>query len=75
MKIKRPKGIKGVNGKKPIGVADIAPYLPAEECFFDSRHWVCQRTRGGVLPFALTTRVEANHQQYLKEVYEEDRNR
>lgn len=71
MKIKRPKDLKGVNGKEPIAVADIVPYLPSEDCFFDSRHWVCDTVEGGVFPFALTTRIDANHQQFLKE-YEKD---
>lgn len=65
MKLKRPDGLVGRNGGEPIAVADIVPYLPMEDVFFDSRHWVCE-TVDGILPFALTTRVEANHQQYLK---------
>ena len=65
-KIHHPKNLKGVNGKKPIGVADIVPYLPHEDCFFDTRHWICD-TADGVLPFALTTRISANMQQFLKE--------
>ena len=58
-----------MNGKQPIGVRDIVPFLPKTDCFFDSRHWVCEEIEGGVLPFSLTTRVEANHQQYLR-IYE-----
>jgi len=74
MKIKQPKGLKGVNGKKPIAVADIVPFLPHEDCFFDSRHWICEPIEGGVLPFALTTRVDANHQQYLRVYQKQDNN-
>jgi len=43
----------------------MIPYLPDEECFFDSRHW----TWGGIyeeLPFSVTTRISANNQQFLK---------
>lgn len=74
MKLHRPKGLRGVNGMEPIAVADIVPYLPKKDCFFDSRHWICEEIQGGVLPFALTTRVEANHQQYLR-IYESDTDR
>lgn len=55
-------------GRMNISPYDIIPYLPDEECFFDSRHLVW----GGVneeLPFSVTTRIGANNQQYLK-VYE-----
>lgn len=55
--------------KKPEGVTNspwnMIPFLPDEECFFDSRHW----TWGGVdeeLPFSVTTRISANNQQFLK---------
>lgn len=73
MKIRRPKGLIGENGGEPIRVADILPYLPKTDCFFDSRHWIAEDiSNGGCLPFALTTRVEANHQQYLR-MYEQDR--
>lgn len=47
----------------PIGVSDILPYLPKENCFFDSRHWV---VGVGFIPFSITTRIFDNHQQYLK---------
>lgn len=71
MKLKIPKGLKRDNGMEPIRVADIVPYLPREDCFFDSRHWVVESVEG-VFPFAVTTRIEANHQQYLKEYDEDD---
>lgn len=58
--------------KKPSGItnspANIIPFLPDKELFFDSRHW----TWGGLdeeLPFSVTTRISANNQQFLK-VYE-----
>lgn len=73
MKIHKPKGLKGVNGKKPIAVPDIVPYLPKTDCFFDSRHWVCETT-GGALPFALSTRSSCNSQQFLR-IYENDSSR
>lgn len=47
---------------------DILPYLPEADCFFDSRHWV-YGTTDEALPFAVTTRIAANNQQYLK-IYE-----
>ena len=66
IKIRKPK-VESVlgGGRKNISPLDIIPYLPDEECFFDSRHW----TWGGVneeLPFSVTTRIGANNQQYLK---------
>lgn len=39
-KIHKPKGLIGVNGKKPIAIADILPYLPDESGFVDTRHWI-----------------------------------
>ena len=39
-KIHKPKGLIGINGKKPIAIADILPYLPNESGFVDTRHWV-----------------------------------
>ena len=36
----KPKGMIGINGKKPIGIGDILPYLPNESGFVDTRHWV-----------------------------------
>lgn len=65
-KILKPKGLIGVNGKKPIGIGDIIPYLPNESGFVDTRHWVW----GGQneeFPFAVTTRISANQQQFLIE--------
>ena len=47
---------------------DILPYLPHRRCFFDSRHWVVGIDE---LPFAVTTRIAANNQQYLFDVQEE----
>lgn len=63
-KIQRPEvdSVLG-GGRKNISPFDIIPYLPDEDCFFDSRHWVFGTD---VLPFALTTRIAANNQQYLK---------
>ena len=65
-KIRRPhiESVLG-GGRKNISPHDIIPYLPDEGCFFDSRHWVYD-TINGVLPFAVTTRIAANNQQYLK---------
>lgn len=60
-----PDGLVGINGKKPIRPEDILPYLPSEDCVFDSRHWVAGSVEG-VFPFAVTTRISANCQQYLK---------
>ena len=57
-RIRKPKGISN----SPL---NMIPYLPDEECFFDSRHW----TWGGIyeeLPFSVTTRISANNQQFLK---------
>ena len=65
-KIHKPKSLIGVNGKKPIAIADILPYLPGESGFVDTRHWIW----GGQneeFPFALTTRINANEQQFLIE--------
>ena len=66
-KINKPNGLIGVNGKKPIAIADILPYLPDKSGFIDTRHWVWG---GGVkeeFPFAVTTRINANQQQFLIE--------
>lgn len=70
MKIRRPE-IESVlgGGRKNISPYDILPYLPDEDCFFDSRHWVYDTT-DGILPFSVTTRIGANNQQYLK-IYEQ----
>lgn len=66
MKIKRPE-VESVlgGGRKNITPFDILPYLPDKDCFFDSRHWVYSLTED-ILPFAVTTRIAANNQQYLK---------
>ena len=48
---------------------NIISYLPMQSLFFDSRHWTYDTT-DGILPFALTSRVSANNQQFLFEVYE-----
>ena len=65
-KIHRPKGLIGVNGKQPIAIADILPFLPDESGFVDTRHWIW----GGLneeFPFSVTTRINANEQQFLIE--------
>lgn len=46
-KILKPKGLIGINRKKPIGIGDILPYLPNESGFVDTRHWVW----GGDIPY------------------------
>ena len=56
--------MKEVKGITPY---DMIPHLPLEPCFFDSRHHI---VGGQVLPFAVTTRIGANNQQYLFEIYE-----
>ena len=43
----------------------IIPYLPDEECFFDSRHWT-YGLLDEALPFAVTTVIDSSCQQYLK---------
>lgn len=68
MKIKKPKHLterKGVRGGYTTTVQDIVPHLPNEDCFFDCRHFVYAPT-SEALPFSLTTRTNANNQQYLK---------
>lgn len=68
-KIRKPLGMSVLGGgRQNITVYDILPYLPDEDCFFDSRHWVYETT-DGILPFSVTTRISANNQQYLK-IYE-----
>lgn len=62
MKLKKRTGT-GVSGKKPITIGDILPYLPKQDCFFDTRHWVVGIN---IIPFAITTKIAANHQQFLK---------
>ena len=44
---------------------NIIPYLPKQDCFFDSRHFVYALT-DEELPFSVTTRISANNQQWLK---------
>ena len=44
---------------------EILPYLPDEDCFFDSRHGVYDLTEN-ILPFSVTTRIYDNNQQFLK---------
>lgn len=68
LKLKCPIKKKKGEGKKPSSPYDILPYLPDEDCFFDSRHWVVGID---ILPFAVTTRINANYQQFLK-VYEDN---
>ena len=65
-KIHKPKGLIGINGKKHIGIVDILPYLPNESGFVDTRHWVWGE-QNEAFPFALTTRISANQQQFLIE--------
>ena len=60
------KKLKDVEGITPY---DMIAHLPMECCFFDSRHHI---VGGQVLPFAVTTRIGANNQQYLFEIYEYD---
>lgn len=74
MKIRRPEieSILG-GGRKNISPYDILPYLPDEDCFFDSRHWVYDTT-DGIFPFSVTTRIGANNQQYLKVYVQEETN-
>lgn len=64
-KIQRPNLESYYNGKKNISPIDILPFLPPPySYFYDARHWVYDTT-DGVLPFAVTTRIFANHQQFL----------
>lgn len=47
-------------------IADILPFLPYESGFVDTRHWIW----GGLkeeFPFSVTTRINANEQQFLIE--------
>ena len=65
MKLIRPDKESYYNGKKNISPIDILSFLPPPNgYFFDSRHWVYD-TLDGILPFAVTTRISANHQQFL----------
>ena len=64
-KIVRPDEESMYNGKKNISPIDILPYLPPPMgYFYDSRHWVYD-TLDGIMPFAVTTRINANLQQWL----------
>lgn len=65
-KIHRPKGLIGVNGKQPIAIADILPFLPDESGFVDTRHWIWAGLNEE-FPFSVTTRINANEQQFLIE--------
>lgn len=49
----------------------ILPFLPNRDLFFDSRHWVYGYI-DEELPFAVTTRISANNQQFLL-LYEKDK--
>lgn len=65
MKLNRPSSKSLYNGKKNISPIDILPYLtPPHSYFYDARHWVYDTT-DGILPFSVTTRIFANHQQFL----------
>ena len=57
------KKLKDVEGITPY---DMIAHLPMECCFFDSRHHI---VGWQVLLFAVTTRIGANNQQYLFEIY------
>ncbi len=71
-KIRRPNRKSFYNGMMNISPIDILPFLPPPSSyFFDSRHWVYDTT-DGIMPFAVTTRISANSQQYLL-TYEETR--
>jgi DNA (cytosine-5)-methyltransferase 1 len=71
IKIKKPKTFNNVEQVfRSHTLNEILPYLPDEDCFFDSRHWVYDTTEG-VLPFSVTTRIDANNQQFLKEMKED----
>ena len=69
-KIRRPTGLarRGFGKNYP---GHILPYLPDEDCFFDSRQWT-YGLASEELPFAVTTRISANNQQWLK-IYERDK--
>ena len=56
--------LKEVKGITPY---DMIPHLPLEPCFLT--HAITS-WGGQVLPFAVTTRIGANNQQYLFEIYE-----
>lgn len=61
--LKNRRGTKGAI--KTCTIDEIVPYLPKKTCFFDIRHL----TLGDdILPFAVTTRISANNQQFLQEM-------
>lgn len=65
-KIKKPSTFENVEQCfRSHTLNEILPYLPNEDCFFDTRHWTCDTTEG-ILPFAVTTKINSNSQQYLK---------
>jgi DNA (cytosine-5)-methyltransferase 1 len=69
-KIKKPSEFKNVEQRfNSHTLNEILPYLPNEDCFFDTRHWTCDTT-DGILPFAVTTGISRNAQQFLKEMKE-----
>jgi hypothetical protein len=70
MKIPKPKNLKVEKIFNSHTLNEILPYLPNETCFFDTRHWVCGTD---ILPFSVTTRISSNNQQFLKEIYETER--
>lgn len=69
MKLQLPSELttrQGKRGKtKTCTIGEVVPYLPHKTCFFDIRHLVVDTD---LLPFAVTTRINANNQQYLKEL-------
>ena len=79
-KINKPNGLIGVNGKKPIAIADILPYLPDKSGFIDTRHWVLggvmysksKRFFSGGLKNISATLLANQHNNGVVEVYEED---
>ena len=49
-----------------IAIADILPFLPDESGFVDTRHWIWGSLKEE-FPFSVTTRINANEQQFLIE--------
>lgn len=66
-KLTRPEKLNRIGCGKNSPML-IIPYLPKEDCFFDSRHWTYALT-SEIFPFSVTTRISANNQQFLK-IYE-----
>jgi len=62
IKLKRPNQV-GYNGLKPFKIPDILAYLPEEDCFFDTYHWVVGI---GIIPFPITTRINCDDTKWLK---------